>query len=145
MIRRVLRPVVQFALILGLLAAPGLTAQAATVDVDIAGFAFSPDPLNVPLGTTVRWTNQDGVPHTTTSDVAVWDSGTLGNGAQYSHTFTSPGSYPYHCDFHPTMTATVIVSAPEHVPAMGPFGMGVLLLLVSLSAVWFLRRRMARE
>ena len=145
MIRRVLRPVVQFALILGLLAAPGLTAQAATVDVDIAGFAFSPTPLNVPVGTTVRWTNQDVAPHTATSDGAIWDSGTLGTGAQYSYTFTSPGTYPYHCDIHPSMTAVINVAAPEHVPAMGPFGMGVLLLLLSLSAVWFLRRRMARE
>jgi len=44
-------------------------------------------------------------------------SGTLGKGATYAHTFDCPGTYPYHCGFHPTMRGTVIVAAGEPVSA----------------------------
>ena len=64
-------------------------AQAQIVDVDIAGFAFSPQTLNITTGTTVRWTNQDAAPHTSTSDAVGWDSGTLTIGQQFSFTFAS--------------------------------------------------------
>jgi len=96
-------------------------AQAATVDVDIQGFAFSPGDLTITTGTTVRWTNLDGVAHTSTSDGAGWDSGSLANGQDYSFTFTTAGSYPYHCTFHPSMTATVTVNDPRPVPTLGIF------------------------
>ncbi|MEA2511515.1 MAG: hypothetical protein QOJ59_1002, partial [Thermomicrobiales bacterium] len=28
----------------------------------------------------------------------------------FSHTFTSAGTFSYHCDYHPNMKATIIVS-----------------------------------
>jgi plastocyanin len=39
------------------------------------------------------------------------NSGSLGNGVSYSHTFNSAGTFPYHCDFHPTMRDTIRVDA----------------------------------
>ncbi len=84
-------------------------ADAATIDVDIVNFAFDPTPVVVCTGDTVRWTNQDTAPHTSTSDTGVWDSGTLTTGQDYSFTFTSAGTYDYHCAIHPSMTATVEV------------------------------------
>jgi plastocyanin len=35
----------------------------------------------------------------------------LGAGAMYQHTFATVGSFPYHCRFHGSMTATVNVVA----------------------------------
>ena len=72
-------------------------------------FAFSPNPLTIARGSTVTWTNQDGAPHTVTADDGSWGSSTLRQGGTYSHVFTSPGSYPYHCAIHPYMTGTVVV------------------------------------
>ncbi len=78
-------------------------------DVGIANFAFSPQTLNIPAGTTVRWTNNGGS-HSTTSDTALWDSGVLSVGGQFSYTFNTPGTYTYHCLVHPgSMTATINV------------------------------------
>ncbi|HET7497430.1 MAG TPA: plastocyanin/azurin family copper-binding protein [Candidatus Eisenbacteria bacterium] len=39
------------------------------------------------------------------------DSGVLGPGAVYQHTFASAGSYAYHCIFHTPMRGTVQVNA----------------------------------
>jgi plastocyanin len=38
-------------------------------------------------------------------------SGDLGGGAVYPHRFFTAGNFAYHCARHPTMKATVIVSA----------------------------------
>jgi plastocyanin len=64
----------------------------------------------VARGTTVTWTNQDAMAHTVTADDGSWGSGPLGPGTTYSHVFTSPGTYTYHCAFHPFMTGTVMVT-----------------------------------
>jgi plastocyanin len=79
------------------------------VDVDIVDFAFVPDLIIVPLGTTVRWTNVGDVDHTVTSDTALFDSGTLQPGDSFQRTFDALGSYGYFCTIHPSMTGTVIV------------------------------------
>lgn len=84
-------------------------AAAVTVDVSIPGFSFSPSTVVVKTGDTVRWTNNHSVPHTSTSDTFVWDSGTLSPGQQYSRVFSTPGVFPYHCAIHPMMMGTVIV------------------------------------
>jgi plastocyanin len=78
--------------------------------VSIEGFTFTPDPILVAAGTTVRWTNNDSVPHTVTSSPAgLFDSGTLLPGESFEFRFDTPGSYPYFCAIHPIMTGTVMV------------------------------------
>jgi plastocyanin len=86
------------------------TPAARQVSATIQNVTFSPNPITVARGTTVTWTNLDGVPHTITADDGSWGSGTLGQGATYSHVFTSPGTYTYHCAIHPFMTGTVMVT-----------------------------------
>jgi plastocyanin len=73
--------------------------------------AFVPGDLAVQAGTTVTWMNTDRDSHTTTSDAAAWNSGTLSPGRQFSFTFQTAGTFPYHCSFHPGMIGTVVVSA----------------------------------
>lgn len=84
-------------------------AGAVTVDVSIPGFSFSPSTVTVNVGTTVRWTNNHSISHTTTSTTALWDSGILAQGEQFSHVFSSAGTFPYLCTLHLGMTGTVVV------------------------------------
>jgi plastocyanin len=78
--------------------------------VTIQNFAFSPASVTVPTGTTVTWTNRDSAPHQVGSDTGAFQGGALGTGASYSFTFTTPGTFPYHCVIHPSMHGTVTVT-----------------------------------
>jgi hypothetical protein len=80
--------------------------------------AFGPNPLNVGLGTTVIWVNQDSVAHTVTSDDGSFESGTLTPGQAFSHTFNVAGTFTYYCSIHgrASMNGSVAVST---VPASG--------------------------
>jgi plastocyanin len=77
--------------------------------VEIADLAFSPDTLTVAVGTTVTWENSDSLPHTSTSDDEVWDSGTLESGGEFSFTFEEAGTFSYFCEIHPSMNGSVVV------------------------------------
>jgi len=80
-------------------------------DVYIQNMAFSPATLTVAAGSTVTWTNKDAMTHTVTSDSTLFNSGNIVVNGVYSYTFTTVGTYSYHCSIHPSMTAKVIVSA----------------------------------
>lgn len=80
--------------------------------VTMKNFAFNPATLTVKPGTVVTWVNQDSAPHTVVSDAgdpAAFSSGQLSTGGTYTVTFTTTGTYGYHCTIHPSMTGTVIV------------------------------------
>ena len=85
--------------------------SAGATAVDIVDFAF-PAPLEIPVGTTVTWTNQDSARHTVTSDPNgdEMQSGTLEEGETFSHTFEQAGTFEYFCEFHANMAGTVNVS-----------------------------------
>ncbi len=83
--------------------APAPQAQS----VNIAGFAFAPADLSVPVGSTVTWTNQDKAAHTVSGDG--FDSGSLAQNGSFAHTFTAKGRFAYHCQFHGSMVAFVTV------------------------------------
>ncbi len=89
---------------------PSPTASSATAAVTIKGFAFDPASITVKVGTSVTWTNEDGAPHTITSDKGDWDSGRIAQGGTYTRTFDQAGTYAYHCAVHPSMTGTVVVT-----------------------------------
>jgi plastocyanin len=71
--------------------------------------AYSPNPLTIAKGTTVRWTNNDTIAHTSTSDTGVFSSGNLNAGDHFDFTFQDSGTFPYHCTIHPGMVGTVVV------------------------------------
>ena len=73
---------------------------------------YSPPTITVVIGVnnTVTWVNNDQAPHTVT-DTGVFDSGNMNTGQSWTHTFTTPGTYEYHCTYHPWMKGTVIVKA----------------------------------
>jgi plastocyanin len=82
----------------------------AAVAAQIRGFAFTPNPLAVKVGDIVGWTNADSVAHTVTMDDGSCTTGSLGEGATGLLVFEVPGTYPFHCRFHPSMTGTVEVT-----------------------------------
>jgi plastocyanin len=107
----------------GVLVAPLLGAALATAalpqtpskpahHVAIAGFAFKPAQLTVKAGETVTFVNNDDETHTATAVDRTFDSGHLDHNAQFSYTFTKPGTYPYHCLIHTSMTGTIVVTPP---------------------------------
>ena len=80
--------------------------------VTIQNFAFQPANLQVKVGTTVTWTNNDTAPHTVTfRDSSLTSSSTLRHGDVYSYTFTKAGTFSYYCDFHPYMVGQIVVTA----------------------------------
>jgi plastocyanin len=91
-------------------AASGTTVAGKRARVPIVSFAFVPKALHVAVGAKVTWTNEDSAPHTATADdAAAFDTGTLTQHASKTITFAKAGTFAYHCEFHPFMTATVTV------------------------------------
>lgn len=78
-------------------------------EIVIQSMAFIPQTLTVPVNSTVKWKNLDGITHTVTSDNASWDSGNIPAGSTFKFTFTAIGTFHYHCSIHPLMTGTIIV------------------------------------
>jgi plastocyanin len=79
------------------------------VKVDISGFAFNPGSVTIQVGDTVIWTNNDSASHNVKADDGSFASSTLGNGASFSYTFNTAGTFTYKCGFHANMLGTVIV------------------------------------
>lgn len=93
---------------------PGPVGQSTPVSIpvgaeNLGNRAFAPDEADVAVGTTVTWTNNDVVTHTSTSNNGVWSSGNVGPGGQFSFTFTTAGTFSYHCSIHPGMVGSVVV------------------------------------
>ena len=80
------------------------------VAITVQNFAFSPASVSVPAGTTVIWTNRDAAPHQIASDTGAFMGNPIGRGSSYSFTFTTPGTFPYHCSIHPSMKGTITVT-----------------------------------
>lgn len=108
--------------------AADLRPDATTNRVIAKNIAFKPQKLTVMPGTTVTWRNQDeGVRHTVTAGkpgdkgipgvrgpkphklTGLFEGNLADAGATFSFAFEEPGTYPYFCEVHPSMTAAVVV------------------------------------
>lgn len=85
-------------------------ARAATHQVSIEGFAFSPASITIAAGDTVVFTNNDSAPHTATADSGAFDTGRLSRGSSAQLTFNSPGAFSYFCAVHPNMKGAITVA-----------------------------------
>jgi len=86
-----------------------LTTQPVAFEVSTAGRAFNPAVLEVAVGDTVTWINDDDTEHTVSATEGAFDSGELAVGSSFSFTFETPGEFPYRCLIHPEMQATIVV------------------------------------
>lgn len=93
----------------GSTAAGGAETAESGSEVVISGFTFSPDTLEVSVGDTVTWTNEDGTEHTVTDQGGAFGE-SLGSGDRFEFTFDEAGTYSYFCGIHPDMTGEVVVS-----------------------------------
>jgi len=93
-----------------LLAAGADVRALAPTSVEIQDSKYLPSTLTIPAGTTVKWTNKDEETHTVTSNTPGFGSAGLELGDEYTHTFTTPGVYPYGCDLHSFMQGTIVVN-----------------------------------
>ena len=88
----------------------GAATEPAAFEVSLAGRSFNPAVLEINVGDTVTWINDDDTEHTVTAFEGAFDSGELAEGASFSFTFDSPGEYRYRCLFHSEMQGTIVVS-----------------------------------
>ena len=109
------------ALLIGLflVGAVGATGnELATVNVEVGDNVFRPASITVNVGDTVVWTHAGARPH----DVTSMGSGPLNsprrmmNGATYSYTADTAGTYQYECTIHDGMDGTLIVQAAAAQP-----------------------------
>jgi plastocyanin len=84
--------------------------------------AYTPNPVEVNVGGTVTWINDDLAPHTATAGSS--SSGSTGmfggtddspeiigpEGDTQSFTFDEAGEFEYYCTLHPNMVGTVMVT-----------------------------------
>jgi plastocyanin len=84
-------------------------APADSATVTVSQMRFGPNRVVVKKGATVTWNFQDGMPHTVTAVDGSFDSGRLGSGGRFSHTFDQPGTFAYYCTLHPSMRGEVVV------------------------------------
>ena len=90
----------------------GGCTSATTPNVNIHVSQFCPASRTIANGTTVTWTNLDGITHTSTSDASsseTWSSGSVASNGTFSHQFNTNGTFPYHCAIHPAMHGTIVV------------------------------------
>src|SRR4030095_11998559 len=122
-------------LVLVIAAAVSLTgypklSRAMTVDVTVSpnrAFTFSPSSVTIRPGDTVRWTWNDDF-HSSTSGTpgmpnGLWNSGVLNQGAVFTHTFNSMGTFQYYCTPHGAcchMVGTVSVVNSSQTPTPTP-------------------------
>lgn len=89
--------------------------EAATVEVNVSDFVFTPKTVTVKIGDTVRWNWANGS-HSTTSGTSgtpngQWDSGVHTPVFSFEQTFNQAGTFPYFCTLHwqQGMTGSVVV------------------------------------
>lgn len=95
---------------------PGVFLRPATeVVVTYRTFQVMRDTVRVPVGSTVRWVNEDQVLHTVTGGspekrTAGWDAALPTAGTSTTRRFDRAGTYTYFCDRHQFMRGTVVVT-----------------------------------
>ena len=96
-------------------------ARAAVTNVEEVGTSFQPSEIRIGVNDRVVWTNRSSQSHTVTftggpdlhpSCDPLLRLGCQGPGATVEHTFTSAGTFAYHCKIHPdSMRGTVVVAS----------------------------------
>ena len=80
--------------------------------VSMKSLRFHPDHVEVTVGDSVTWRNDEGVPHdVVATSGATFQSKTFGKDGTFSYTPGKAGTIKYECTLHPGMTGTIDVVA----------------------------------
>ncbi|MEO9189930.1 MAG: cupredoxin family copper-binding protein [Acetobacteraceae bacterium] len=79
----------------------------ATVKID--NFTFAPTPLTIAPGTTVKWVNEDDIPHAIYCQGLGLRSHPMDTNDSFSHRFDQAGVFDYMCSLHPQMRGRIVV------------------------------------
>ncbi len=102
--------------------ANGAAAVGESVTISMRSMAFEPTTLEVAVGTTVVWVNDDvidhavayGTPETPADERLFASSGDFTRGASFAYTFDAPGTHEIYCStvghYAAGMVMTVIVT-----------------------------------
>jgi plastocyanin len=106
--------VVTLAVALALSLPGAVSSQQQTITIQDG--EFRPNTLRVAaqgeaVRVEVRWTNAGSSTHTVTADRGAFNSGPVARGATFAFTFTSAGTFDYHCEIHSTMKGQVVIEA----------------------------------
>lgn len=75
--------------------------------IDIREYMFTPATLEIKMGSTVTWVNNDQISHQIKS--IFFNSAELTTGQSFSYTFNNPGIFDYTCSIHPEMSGKIVV------------------------------------
>jgi plastocyanin len=104
--------------VLGLLPWRGASAEDHVIVVK--GLTFIPEDIQIPVGDSLTWINEDSDQHDPAAESGEFDSPTLAKGQRYSHRFDQAGNVGYFCKVHTYMRGTITVGEgprPERPPA----------------------------
>jgi len=82
-----------------------------SIIVDIRDNLFSNSIITIPVNSQVTWINSGSAAHTVTADDRSFNSGNLVTNQRFTLNFIKTGTFTYHCNIHPAMTGTVIVTS----------------------------------
>lgn len=91
---------------------PSAPVHSGVVNIAYRNIAIAPDTVRVKVGSTIKWTNYDTIPHNVTSEggVAKFASKNFGEGGTFEITVTKPGIIHYENTLQPTtMNGTIEV------------------------------------
>ena len=80
-------------------------ASTVALTVHIRDLSYKPDTVNLHVGDTVMFVNDDEVRHDVTGDVL--KSGDLDRGKSWRYTFEKSGTYTYVCSYHAWMKGSI--------------------------------------
>lgn len=87
----------------------GNTPSGDTVDYEITGLSYT--DLTAPAGGDIKITNSSGVAHTfSADDEEIFEEDVAADGTTDVTAPDKAGKYPFHCDIHPSMKATLTVT-----------------------------------
>lgn len=99
---------------------PAAGAPQTALDASIGDRVFSPATIEVAVGGTVTWTNDDDREHTVTASDGAFDSGVLDAGGTFEQRFPTAGTFPFLCALHPEMQGEVRVAGGGATATPGP-------------------------
>lgn len=81
-----------------------------TSSITVKGFQFDPKTASVKAGEPVTWTNKDSSDHSIFDKDGAFKGENFGLDKTSAHTYDKPGTYPYFCGIHNSMTGTINVT-----------------------------------